>query len=164
MNRATVLESYGSAITQALRRLDRVTTVARTAVSLAEATDEEWQLANQAIGIGRGWDVAYRLVSTVDLPGKEFPATEHPEGPRHAGMSGGPRDADAVGRSPDPEGVGRAGPRNAGQTGGVPSEVDGRVRPSLRPRDSPSARGPGSQQRVARVAAPGGGISWPPGP
>jgi hypothetical protein len=81
VNRATVLESYGSAITQALRRLDRVTTVARTAVSLAEATDEEWQLANQAIGIGRGWDVAYRLVSTVDLPGKEFPATEHPEGP-----------------------------------------------------------------------------------
>jgi hypothetical protein len=41
-------------ITQAVRRLDRVTTVAGTAVSPAEATDEEWQLANQAIRIGRG--------------------------------------------------------------------------------------------------------------
>ena len=53
-----MLESYGPAITQGLRRLDPVTTVAPKAVRLAEATDEEWQLANQAIGIGRGWDVA----------------------------------------------------------------------------------------------------------
>jgi hypothetical protein len=28
------------------------------------------------------------------------------------------------------------------------------------PRDSPSARGPGSQQSVAQIAAPGGGIPW----
>jgi hypothetical protein len=31
---------------QALRRLDRATTVAQKAVSLAEVTDNEWQLAN----------------------------------------------------------------------------------------------------------------------
>ena len=73
-----MLESYGPAITQGLRRLDPVTTVAPKAVRLAEATDEEWQLANQAIGIGRGWDIAYRLVSTVDLPGKEFPGHRTP--------------------------------------------------------------------------------------
>ena len=67
-----MLESYGPAITQGLRRLDPVTTVAPKAVRLAEATDEEWQLANQAIGL------AYRLVSTVDLPGKEFPGHRTP--------------------------------------------------------------------------------------
>ena len=39
----------------------------------------------------------------------------------------------------------------------------GGVRPTLRPPDSPSARGPGSQHSMAQVAVPGGGIPWPPG-
>jgi len=65
----TVLETYGPAVTEALRQLDRATTVAWKAVSLAEVTDEEWQLVKRAIGIDRGWDAAYRLVSTLDPPG-----------------------------------------------------------------------------------------------
>ena len=59
-------------------------------------------------------------------------------------------------------GVRLFGPRNAGPAGGVCSEVDGRVRPTLRPRDSPSASGPGSEHRTAQVAVPGEGIPWPP--
>ena len=39
------------------------------AVSLVEVTDEEWQLVKRAIGIDRGWDAVYRLVSSLDLPG-----------------------------------------------------------------------------------------------
>jgi hypothetical protein len=65
----TVLDTYGSAVTEALRQLDRATTVAWKAVSLVEVTDEEWQLVKRAIGIDRGWDAAYRLVSSLDLPG-----------------------------------------------------------------------------------------------
>jgi hypothetical protein len=74
----TVLESYGPAVTQALRQLDRATTVAWKAVNLAEVTDNEWQLVKQAIGIDRGWEAAYRLVSTLDLPGQELPADPTP--------------------------------------------------------------------------------------
>jgi len=48
-------------------------------VNLVEVTDEEWQLVKRAIGIDRGWDAAYRLVSTLDLPGP--PATIPPDGP-----------------------------------------------------------------------------------
>jgi hypothetical protein len=40
----------------------------------------------------------------------------------------------------------------------------GGVRPSLRPRDSLSARGPGSQHSMAQIAAPGGRHPLPPGP
>jgi hypothetical protein len=61
-----VLETYGPAVTEALRQLDRATTVAWKAVNLVEVTDEEWQLVKRAIGIDRGWDAAYRLVSTLD--------------------------------------------------------------------------------------------------
>jgi hypothetical protein len=75
----TVLETYGPAVTEALRQLDRATTVAWKAVSLVEVSDEEWQLVKRAIGIDRGWDAAYRLVSTLDLPGP--PATIPPDGP-----------------------------------------------------------------------------------
>ena len=77
----TVLETYGPAVTEALRQLDRATTVAWKAVSLAEVTDEEWQLVKRAIGIDRGWDAAYRLVSTLDLPGQEPPTYVTPDGP-----------------------------------------------------------------------------------
>jgi len=77
----TVLETYGPAVTEALRQLDRATTVAWKAVSLAEVTDEEWQLVKRAIGIDRGWDAAYRLVSTLELPGQEPPVYVTPDGP-----------------------------------------------------------------------------------
>ena len=59
-----VLETQGPVITEALRQLDRATTVAWKAVNLAEVTDDEWQLVKHAIGIDRGWDPAYRLVSS----------------------------------------------------------------------------------------------------
>ena len=76
----TVLETYGPAVTEALRQLDRATTVAWKAVSLVEVTDEEWQLVKRAIGIERGWEAAYRLVSSLDLPGP--PANNlAPDGP-----------------------------------------------------------------------------------
>jgi hypothetical protein len=66
-----VLEIYGPVITEALRQLDRATTVAWKAVNLAEVTDDEWQLVKHAIGIDRGWDGAYRLVSSLDLAGQD---------------------------------------------------------------------------------------------
>ena len=76
----TVLETYGPAVTEALRQLDRATTVAWKAVSLVEVTDVEWQLVKRAIGIDRGWEAAYRLVSSLDLPGP--PANNlAPDGP-----------------------------------------------------------------------------------
>ena len=50
------------------------------AVNLVEVTDEEWQLVKRAIGIDRGWHAAYRLVSSLDLPGP--PANNiPPDGP-----------------------------------------------------------------------------------
>ena len=51
-------------------------TVAWKAVNLVEVTDEEWQLVKRTIGIERGWNAAaYRLVSTLDLPGQDHRAT-----------------------------------------------------------------------------------------
>ena len=76
----TVLDTYGPAVTEALRQPDRAATVAWKAVSLVEVTDEEWQLVKRAIGIDRGWEAAYRLVSSLDLPGP--PANNlAPDGP-----------------------------------------------------------------------------------
>jgi hypothetical protein len=40
-----------------------------------QSPDDEWQLVKHAIGIGRGWEAAYRLVSTLDLPGRTTPPT-----------------------------------------------------------------------------------------
>jgi hypothetical protein len=65
-----VLQTQGPVVTEALQQLDRATTVAWKAVSLVEVTDDEWRLVKHAIGIDRGWDAAYRLVSTLDLPGQ----------------------------------------------------------------------------------------------
>ena len=76
-----VLEIQGPVVTEALRQLDRATTVAWKAVNLVEVTDEEWRLVKRAIGIDRGWDAAYRLVSTLDLPGQEPPANVTAGGP-----------------------------------------------------------------------------------
>jgi hypothetical protein len=63
-----VLEIQGPAIAQALRQLDRATTMAWKAVNMLGVTDEEWGLVKREIGIERGWDAAYQLVSTLDLP------------------------------------------------------------------------------------------------
>ena len=76
-----VLEIQGPAITEALRQLDRATTMTWKAMDMLGVTDEEWRLVKRAIGIDRGWDAAYRLVSTLDLPGQEPPANVTPEGP-----------------------------------------------------------------------------------
>ena len=66
-----VLEIQGPAITEALRQLDRATTMAWKAVNMLGVTDEEWELVKREIGIERGWDAAYQLVSTFDLPGTQ---------------------------------------------------------------------------------------------
>jgi hypothetical protein len=66
-----VLEIQGPAITEALRHLDRATTMARKALEMFGVTDEEWELVRREIGIERGWDAAYQLVSTFDLPGTQ---------------------------------------------------------------------------------------------
>jgi hypothetical protein len=66
-----VLEIQGPAITEALRQLDRATTMAWKAVNMLGVTDEEWELVKRELGIERGWDAAYQLVSTFDLPGAQ---------------------------------------------------------------------------------------------
>ena len=38
-------------------------------LTAATLTDEDWQLVKRAIGIDRGWEAAYQLVSSLDLPG-----------------------------------------------------------------------------------------------
>jgi hypothetical protein len=63
-----VLEIQGPAITEALRQLDQATTMAWKAVNMLGVTDEEWELVKRELGIERGWDAAYQLVSTFDLP------------------------------------------------------------------------------------------------
>jgi hypothetical protein len=63
-----VLEIQGPAITEALRRLDRATTMAWKAVNMLGVTDHEWELVKRELGIERGWDAAYQLVSAFDLP------------------------------------------------------------------------------------------------
>jgi hypothetical protein len=68
-----VLEQHGSAVTDALRQLDQATTAARQALQPLEPTEDEWRLVEHAIGMDRGWDAAYRLVSTLDPPGQGHP-------------------------------------------------------------------------------------------
>jgi hypothetical protein len=80
-NAVATLETHGPVVTEALRQLDRATTMAWKAVSLVEATDDEWRFVKRAIGIDRGWDAAYRLVSSLDLPGQEPPSDVPPDGP-----------------------------------------------------------------------------------
>ena len=63
-----VLEIQGPAIAEALRQLDRATTMAWKAVNMLGVTDEEWELVKREVGIERGWDAAYQLVSSFDLP------------------------------------------------------------------------------------------------
>ena len=67
-NAIAALEIQGPAIIEALRQLDRATTMAWKAVRMLGVTDEEWELVKREIGIERGWDAAYQLVSSLDLP------------------------------------------------------------------------------------------------
>jgi hypothetical protein len=64
------LELHGPAVTKALRRLDRATTAAWNAVNPVDPTEDEWRLVERAVGIDRGWNAAYQLVSTLDPPGQ----------------------------------------------------------------------------------------------
>jgi phage I-like protein len=50
-----VLEIQGPAITEALRQLDRATTMAWKAVNMLGVTEEEWEQVKREIGIERGW-------------------------------------------------------------------------------------------------------------
>jgi hypothetical protein len=75
------LEIQGPAITEALRELDRATTMAWKAVNMLGVTDEEWELVKREIGIERGWDAAYQLVSTFDLPSMQPSADVTADGP-----------------------------------------------------------------------------------
>jgi hypothetical protein len=76
-----VLEIQGPAITEALRQLDRATTMAWKAMNMLGVTDEEWGLVKRELGIERGWDAAYELVSTFDLPSVQPVADVTADGP-----------------------------------------------------------------------------------
>jgi hypothetical protein len=76
-----VLEIQGPAITEALRQLDRATTMAWKAVNMLGVTDEEWKLVKRELGIERGWDAAYQLVSTFDLPSMQPSVDVTADGP-----------------------------------------------------------------------------------
>ena len=76
-----VLEIQGPAITEALRQLDRATTMAWKAVDMVGVTDEEWARVKRELGIERAWDAAYQLVSTFDLPGTQPSADVTADGP-----------------------------------------------------------------------------------
>jgi hypothetical protein len=76
-----VLEIQGPAITEALRQLDRATTMAWKAVNMLGVTDDEWELVKRELGIERGWDAAYQLVSTFDLPSMQPSAGVTADGP-----------------------------------------------------------------------------------
>ena len=43
-------------------------------------TDDEWELVKREIGIERGWDAAYQLVSGFDLPSMQPSADVTPKG------------------------------------------------------------------------------------
>ena len=76
-----VLEIQGPAITEALRQLDRATTMAWKAMHMLGGTDDEWELVKREIGIERGWDAAYQLVSTSALPSMQPTADVTADGP-----------------------------------------------------------------------------------
>ena len=65
------LELHGPAVTNALWRLDQATTAAWNAVNPVDPTQDEWRLVEHAVGIERGWNAAYQLVSTLDPPGQD---------------------------------------------------------------------------------------------
>ena len=76
-----VLEIQGPAIAEALRQLDRATTMAWKAAKTHGMTDDEWGLVKREIGIDRGWDAANQLFSALDLPGLQPSIDLTPESP-----------------------------------------------------------------------------------
>ena len=76
-----VLEIQGPAITEALRQLDRATTMVWKAVNMLGVTDDEWEHVKREVGIERGWEAAYQLVSTFDLPRVQPSADVTADGP-----------------------------------------------------------------------------------
>ena len=76
-----MLEIQGPAITEALRQLDRATTMAWKAVNLLGVTDDEWELVKREVGIERAWDAAYQLVSTFAPPSMQPSAAVTLDGP-----------------------------------------------------------------------------------
>jgi hypothetical protein len=46
------------------------TTAAWNAVNPVDPTEEEWRLVERTVGIERGWNAAYQLVSTLEPPGQ----------------------------------------------------------------------------------------------
>jgi hypothetical protein len=76
-----VLEIQGQVIVEALRQLDRATTMAWKAARLHGVTDEEWELVKGEIGIDRGWEAADQLFSALDLPGLQPSIDITAEGP-----------------------------------------------------------------------------------
>ena len=66
----TALELHRQAVTKALQRLDQTTTAAWNAVNPVHPTKDEWRLVERTVGIERGWNAAYQLVSTLDPPGQ----------------------------------------------------------------------------------------------
>ena len=70
-----MLERHGPLVTEALRRLDRATTLAWQAVNLVQATDDEWRFVKHAIGIDRGWNAAYQLVLPSMCQARSRPPT-----------------------------------------------------------------------------------------
>ena len=65
-----VLEQHGPAVSEALRQLDQAMAAARKALDPVQPTQDEWRLVERSTGIDRGWEAAYRLVSTLDAPGQ----------------------------------------------------------------------------------------------
>jgi hypothetical protein len=64
------LELHGPAVIKALGRLNRATTAAWNAVNPVDPTEDEWRHVERAVGIDRGWNAAYQLVSTLEPPGQ----------------------------------------------------------------------------------------------
>jgi hypothetical protein len=84
-------------------------------------TDDEWELVKRELGIERGWEAAYQLVSGFDLPSMQPSADVTPEGAStlFLVLRACQGDADALGAT-HAEGV-RLFPRNAGSVVGVGS-------------------------------------------
>jgi hypothetical protein len=51
------------------------------AVNILGVTDDEWEHVKREIGIERGWEAAYQLVSTFDLPRVQPSAAVTADGP-----------------------------------------------------------------------------------
>jgi hypothetical protein len=162
----TVLETYGPAVTEAPRQLDRATTVAWKAVNLAEVTDDE-RAARETHDRDRPWLGCGLPAGLQPRPAWPGHPTTLTDATRHTRALWRARRA-IERRTPlvacPIRGVRLFGPRNAGHAGGVSSEVDGRVRPTLRPGTAHRPAGRAPSTAWPRLRSRGEGIPWPPGP